>query len=166
MYFVFLKPPAARKGRLFFCERLFVKKEQDVVAGSIVQSGWQAMIVLSVDGSGAVACPLVHSGEPAHRADVALQWHELAGSGLSRVDMRCRAIACARRVSELRVLGGVEEGVRRRVQEEARREQARRNCEGGPPPRGTRRARPSPVRAVWLGGESMMSRREAGLMMR
>ncbi|WP_143412388.1 MULTISPECIES: hypothetical protein [Gluconobacter] len=112
-----------------------------------------------------MGCPLVYEGEPLHRADVALEWHELVDAGLSRLDVRCRSIPCQRPVLSVRMIGQVAPATLARVAVRAEREQAQRNvetqarkgtCQSG-------RSRPKPVRTVWLEGGMMMSRREAAL---
>ena len=62
----------------------------DIYSGSVVLSGHQAFIVLQNKSGSLVGCPLVYEGEPVHRADVVLEWHELVDAGLSRLDVRCR----------------------------------------------------------------------------
>ncbi|MFT8808675.1 hypothetical protein [Gluconobacter sp.] len=112
-----------------------------------------------------MGCPLVYEGEPVHRADVVLEWHELVDAGLSRLDVRCRSIPCQRSAASVRVIGRVAPETVARVATRAEREQTQRNVETlARKGSGQRvRSRHMPVRAVWLEGGMMMSRREASL---
>ncbi|WP_231100586.1 hypothetical protein [Gluconobacter potus] len=86
-------------------------------------------------------------------------------AGLSRLDVRCRSIPCQRSVLSARVIGRIAPETLSRVALRAEREQTQRNVETlarkGAAPRD--RSRHKPVRAVWLEGGMMMSRREASL---
>ncbi|WP_225198632.1 hypothetical protein [Gluconobacter oxydans] len=128
-------------------------------------SGRQTFIVLQKNSGSFVGCPLVYEGEPVHRADVVLEWHELVDAGLSRLDVRCRSIPCQRSLLSARMIGRIEPEILSRVAVRAGREQTQRNVETlarkGAGPRD--RPRHRPVRAVWLEGGMMMSRREASL---
>lgn len=137
----------------------------EISSGSVVLSGRQTFIVLQKNAGSFVGCPLVYEGEPVHRADVVLEWHELVDAGLSRLDVRCRSIPCQRSVLSARVIGRIAPETLSRVALRAEREQTQRNVETlarkGAAPRD--RPRHKPVRAVWLEGGMMMSRREASL---
>ena len=138
----------------------------DISSGSVVLSGRQTFIVLQNKSDSLVGCPLVYEGEPVHRADVALEWHELVDAGLSRLDVRCRSIPCQRSVLSVRVIGRVAPETLARVAVRAEREQVQRNVEVQARKRTCQsglRLRQKPVRAVWLEGGMMMSRREAAL---
>lgn len=137
----------------------------DISSGSVVLSGRQTFIVLQRKSASLVGCPLVYEGEPVHRADVALEWHELVEAGLSRLDVRCRSIPCQRSVLSVRLIGQVAPETLARVVVQAEREHVRRNVEAQARTgtcQNVARLRQKPVRAVWLEG-SMMSRREAAL---
>lgn len=100
-----------------------------IQCGSVVFVGWQTMVVLEACHGQAVLCPLIYDDEVPHRADVALHWSELVEAGLSRVDIRCRAIPCQRDVRKLRLLGHVGRDVMARIAPAALREQKKRLAE-------------------------------------
>lgn len=137
----------------------------EISSGSVVLSGRQTFIVIQKNSGSFVGCPLVYEGEPVHRADVVLQWHDLVDAGLSRLDVRCRSIPCQRSVLSAQEIGHVAPEIVSRVAVRAEREQIQRDVETRAR-RGTERRerfRHVPVRAVWLDGGMMMSRREASL---
>ncbi|KXV44952.1 hypothetical protein AD943_01315 [Gluconobacter roseus] len=140
-------------------------EKNEISSGSVVLSGRQTFVVLQENSGSFLGCPLVYEGEPVHRADVVLEWHELVDAGLSRLDVRCRSIPCQRSVLSARVLGRVAPEIVSRLAVRAEREQTQRN--GEIPTRkdanNRKRFRQAPVRAVWLDGGMMMSRREASL---
>lgn len=135
-----------------------------ISSGSVVLSGHQVMVVILADGLDVVACPLVNAEEAIHRADCSLEWHELVDAGLTRLDVRCRAIPCRRKTLSLKALGCVSEATRSRLEVMAQREQRLRLQEV---PR-THFPRKKPIHVgqkheAWLDGWSMKSRREAEL---
>lgn len=132
--------------------------------GSVVLSGRQVMIVILTEGLNVIACPVVNAGEALHRADCSLEWHELVEAGLTRLDVRCRAIPCRRKTLSLRAIGCVGEATRSRLEVLARREQRLRLQEV--PKTHLPKRKPRHVgkkHEAWLGEWSMKSRREAGL---
>ncbi|UMM09662.1 hypothetical protein MKW11_06335 [Gluconobacter frateurii] len=138
----------------------------NIVPGVVVLSGRQTMIVLWGEGSEVIACPLVFADEAQHRADHNLDWHELVEAGLTRLDVRCRAIPCQRQVLSLRAIGRVDEATVQRLRIRARKEWKHRFQENVPSSRTRAKSRYlGKTTAVWFDGCSMNSRREERLQM-
>ncbi|EHH67003.1 hypothetical protein [Gluconobacter morbifer] len=138
-------------------------RKNEISPGDIVRVGAQVMVVLQIEDA-LTACPLVSVSEPHHRADVELEWHELAEAGLARLDVRCRAIPCERRGHGLERLGRMCGVAFRRIEGKALREARQRRLETDARRSGKRvRQSSAPVRAVWMEGQALMSRRESRL---
>ncbi|GAD10675.1 hypothetical protein GFGA_1c0521 [Gluconobacter frateurii NBRC 103465] len=144
-----------------------MKMEQfNIVSGAIVLSGRQAMIVLWCEEPEVIACPLISMDEALHRADCDLEWHELVDAGLTRLDVRCRAIPCLRRISSLKPIGCVDDVTVKRLRSVAQKEWKHRLQEKETSSRSHKKPFHSrQSTAVWFDGGSMNSRREERLQM-
>lgn len=137
-----------------------------VNTGSVVVSGHQTMIVLWSEENEVIACPVIYADEAFHRSDNVLEWHELVDAGLTRLDVRCRAIPCRRRIGSLKEIGRVGESTVQRLRSIARNEQKNRLVEMPYRDQATKPSgRTGKMRAVWFDGGSMKSRREESHLM-
>jgi hypothetical protein len=98
-------------------------------SGDVVAYGRRNMILLEHSGAQCVLCPVISVDEATHRADVEPAWCELISSGLSKLDIKIRAIATICPSKGLRRMGSVSDNLLCRIRSAALREQSVKTCE-------------------------------------